>query len=430
MAFWNKKNDYELFEYGDEELELMDMYDAIERAKEERKELEKRLAEEAKLAAKKRAEEEARIAEEEARRAEEEARIAEEVRKAEEERRREIEANLAEQARLFEEAKKELESRMAKKVILDDEGKSFENDSVSEARREDVLLLEVPEKSMKDPHFFLGKQADKYALGWHIDEEGELDVFFYSRDKQIRALEIMESIAMEYGKATGNATYASAKLSKLLFKVLGVPVEGASAIAFLNEKLDLYFNDCNWIYTLGMVDEDFLSGMSKYKKKKKPWAFVRTTDILPRGEKFRIKMLENESEVELEANETTYIMIGVKGEVYNISADKFAESYDQTYEMFDICEITPIYLPSVYSCVTNKRISLDDKAYVCQPKENRVIYAKQLEKKTKLFTIYNKGEYFVGKVGDYLVVREDDHEDVYIVQKEIFGETYEKAIDV
>ena len=178
-----------------------------------------------------------------------------------------------------------------------------------------------------------------------------------------------------------------------------------------------------------MVDDSYLTQMSKYKKRYIPWAYIKTTDIIPRGEKFRMKMLENESEVEIIADDSVYIMIGIKGEIYNISAEKFDATYKQTYELFDICNIMPMYLPTVYSCVTNRRISLGDKAHLCYPRNGNMIYAKQLERKTKVFTKYNEGEYFVGKPGDYLVVRADDLDDVYIVQKEIFGESYEKAID-
>ncbi len=429
MAFWNKKNDYEMIEYTDEELELMNMYDAIERAKEERKELEKKLAEERRIAAEKRKEEEAKRAAEEARRLEEEARIAEEIRKAEEARQREIAARLEEEARIFDEAKKAVEVKLARKAILQDDSVNFSTDEIKEVTRNDIGVYSLSRSDMKNPHLCLGKKDKKFALGWYIDEDGEVQVYFYSHDKQIRALEFMEFMVAEYGKATGNATYAQTTLSKLVFKVLGRPVDEENVEGFLEEKVTEYFTEYDWMYTLGMVDDAFLQNMRKYKKKNIPWAYVRTTDILPKGEKFRIKMLENESEVELTSNEATYIMIGIKGEVYNIAADKFADSYETTYEMFDICDITPIYLPSVYSCVTNKRISLDDKAYVCTPKENRRIYAKQLERRTKVFSVYNNGEYFVGKMGDYLVVREDDHEDVYIVQKEIFSETYEKVID-
>lgn len=35
-------------------------------------------------------------------------------------------------------------------------------------------------------------------------------------------------------------------------------------------------------------------------------------------------------------------------------------------------------------------------------------------------------DYFLGREGDYLVAREDDMMDMYVIQKEIFTQTYEK----
>ena len=40
---------------------------------------------------------------------------------------------------------------------------------------------------------------------------------------------------------------------------------------------------------------------------------------------------------------------------------------------------------------------------------------------------HNKGEYFVGTSGDYLAIRKDDISDIYIIQREIFAQTYEKV---
>ena len=54
------------------------------------------------------------------------------------------------------------------------------------------------------------------------------------------------------------------------------------------------------------------------------------------------------------------------------------------------------------------------------------IYAKCLERRTKVFNPYNEGEYFVGRKGDYLAIRQDDLSDIYIIKNGIFQETYEE----
>ena len=85
------------------------------------------------------------------------------------------------------------------------------------------------------------------------------------------------------------------------------------------------------------------------------------------------------------------------------------------------------YIPEVLSGKNNEYISLDDKAYLCYPKSEKKIYVSKIEKRTKIFSEHNKGEYFVGRTGDYMAVREDDVSDIYIIQREIFEQTYEKV---
>ena len=36
-----------------------------------------------------------------------------------------------------------------------------------------------------------------------------------------------------------------------------------------------------------------------------------------------------------------------------------------------------------------------------------------------------RGDYFIGKAGDYLAIRLDDLQDMYIIRREVFERTYE-----
>lgn len=363
-----------------------------------------------------------------------------EERKAREERikalREQEKAEERERIRLEEEMKAE-EERLEKE--LEEEEKFFgfggyitnsepkeEDERVTEDKeiKIEINVVEVP-GYVEDVQAYLGDMDYKYVIGWRM-EDGDVDTHFYSKCNEIRAAEFLDFLVHEYDKATGDAVYANAKISKLVFKVMLSDVEENSVNGYFNRKIEEYYKECDWMYTEGMVNYSNVENMDKYKKKKIPWAFVRSIDILPKGESFRIRMLENESEIELISSDGLYIMIGLKGEIYNITEEKFITTYTETKEEFDICETMPIYLPAIYACSSGKKISIDDKAHLCYPKDSRTIYAKPIEKRTKVFSVYNKGEYFVGKPGDYLVIREDDVEDVYIVQKEIFEETYNK----
>jgi len=168
--------------------------------------------------------------------------------------------------------------------------------------------------------------------------------------------------------------------------------------------------------------------MPSYVKKFVPWAFVKSVDIVEEGQQFRMKSLENETDMLLEASPDTYIMIGYHGEIYHISREKFERTYEVTDEQLDVYEQMLDYLPEVRKCEDDSFVSLDELAHLCYPKKVNGIYAVPLERRAKVFNPYMQGEYFVGREGDYLAIRKDDLEDIYIIQKEILGETYEVEV--
>ena len=54
------------------------------------------------------------------------------------------------------------------------------------------------------------------------------------------------------------------------------------------------------------------------------------------------------------------------------------------------------------------------------------IFAKPLEKNVKVFTAWDENKYYSGKIGDYIVCREDDPHDIYVVRGDIFQKTYQE----
>ncbi len=68
-----------------------------------------------------------------------------------------------------------------------------------------------------------------------------------------------------------------------------------------------------------------------------------------------------------------------------------------------------------------------DFAKVCVPKGNKVIYAKQLDRKVKLFKEGDAKQYSLGRVGDYLLDSTDQLNGIHIMKKERFEKTYRMA---
>ncbi|MBP3339166.1 MAG: adenylate/guanylate cyclase domain-containing protein [Lachnospiraceae bacterium] len=295
--------------------------------------------------------------------------------------------------------------------------------------RADVKIIKCNESDMVAYEEYFDKLNEKFVLAYWCDEE-DIHIHFYSKDKTIRALEIMDFIANRYSIVKGDGVYAYTNMRKTFWNVCVSDEEATDDEQALERIIDNYYiGKCDWIFASDYCkdNKDDIEKLPLYKKKRVSWAYVKTTDIVPMGESFKMKSLENETDMEFVASDDMYIMIGCRGEIYNISSEKFHMTYEKSEEKFDIFEQMPDYIPEVLGCKENEYISLDDKAYLCYPKSEKKIYVSKIEKRTKIFSEHNKGEYFVGMPGDYMAVREDDISDIYIIQREIFEQTYEKV---
>lgn len=130
-----------------------------------------------------------------------------------------------------------------------------------------------------------------------------------------------------------------------------------------------------------------------------------------------------EGDVNLIVDEDIYLMIGIEGEVYPIKKEKFNKSY-KLVEGVPNMKIE--YAPTVRDNIFGDVYQLMKYMKTCIATGDTKVMAKPLEKNVKVFTAWDENKYYLGKVGDYLAVREDDFHDIYVVKREIFLETYEE----
>jgi phosphoglycolate phosphatase len=159
--------------------------------------------------------------------------------------------------------------------------------------------------------------------------------------------------------------------------------------------------------------------MKMYRKLPVPVGYVKSSEIFTDGTPIIIRTVEGD--VETSASDNIYFMIGVAGEVYPISSEKFSQSYtlhDESPEVnFD-------YSPTVKNKITGESINLLEFAKSCVATGETKIFATPIEKNTKVFTKWDREGYICGKIGDYLAIRADETNDVYIIRKDIFEGTY------
>jgi len=273
-------------------------------------------------------------------------------------------------------------------------------------------------------------ENDKYSISY-VEDGKQIKVQLCSKTEEIRAIEFLDYMMQEFALVKGDKTNATATISQSILKSSVLTSGFANIDEYLASRCRDYFEQVKVIVAGKFVkqNEEIIETMPLYTKKKVKWAYVKSTDVLEEGKEFVIKSLENEAGKTITANENVYIMIGCRGEIYDITKEKFMNTYVPSEEALDVFEQMLTFIPEIKEAQTDEYIVIDEVAKVCYPKQGNLIYAMPLSERTKVFEGDGKGDYFLGHVGDYMVIREDDVRDIYVIKKDIFEETYVRYED-
>ena len=243
--------------------------------------------------------------------------------------------------------------------------------------------------------------------------------------KEVNASELASYLTEGVGSGGGHYEKAGGFISLKLFQRM---YPGQHAEAYFSNRLIQYFNSFQLIYA-GTYEAD-LDSMELYRKKKLPLGYVKMDEVLPVGTPIMIRTLEGD--MNLQVDEDLYIMIGIKGEAYANKREKFLKNNRPTQEPYDLEKyaVSADYVPTVKNRINGQTLVLTDYAKVCVPTGEVCIYARQLDSGVKIFTAWDPDRYMLGKPGDYLAVREYDHQDVYVIERDVFGKSYERTLHV
>jgi phosphoglycolate phosphatase len=201
---------------------------------------------------------------------------------------------------------------------------------------------------------------------------------------------------------------------------------GLTIDELIKSRMQEYFDSYDIIYAnnnnLNVAD------MIRYKKLKTPVRYVKSSDVFAEGTPMLIRTLEGD--VEAVASDNTYLMIGVLGEVYPITEDKFKLSYTPISAAQSVesgFSFSYSYSPTVKNKITGEATELITYSKACVANGDVFIYATETKRNIKVFTLWNTDSYMYGVPGDYIAVREDDVNDVYVVRGDVFLKTYEKV---
>lgn len=240
--------------------------------------------------------------------------------------------------------------------------------------------------------------------------------------KEVQANELAAFLADGVGSGGGHREKAGGFISMTLYENAYPTLHSE---AFFSDRLNDYFDHCQIIYA--EEHEIDVSGMQSYVKRQVPLGYVEATDILPVGTPITIRTLEGD--VDMTVEDDLVIMIGIKGEVYPNRKDKFERSYSVTSRSYCTDEIHArchtLYEPTIHNRQTGEVMQLADHAKVCIASGGTHIHAKELTERVKIFASWDKEKYMLGRAGDYLAVRCDDKHDIYVVERDIFDQTYD-----
>lgn len=239
--------------------------------------------------------------------------------------------------------------------------------------------------------------------------------------REIKASELAAFITAGYGGGGGHLIKAGGLLKKDLLEAAHIAYDNDSIRDFLFKKMDEYYENTEIIYA-GQRIED-VSKMTHFTKKEVKIGYVECAKIAPAGTGIMIRTLEGD--VDIEVRDDLVILIGIEGEIYPTSIKKFNEGYKTLPGEEYVCPAE--YPPRVTDIATGNRVSLLPFAKPCLAAGGAGIYARKLDHRVKVFTVWDPDKYYLGVPGDYLAVRVDDPSDIYVIAQDIFQKTYLKG---
>lgn len=253
------------------------------------------------------------------------------------------------------------------------------------------------------------------------ENEQGIKISVRSSIREVNASELASYLTDGIGSGGGHYEKAGGWISieKMHESYPGVHAEG-----YFNNKMIEYYNSFDVI-----IPEEYEVDMKEfgaYKKVPVKLGYIKTTDVFPAGTPMQVRTIEGDSD--FVSSDNNYIMIGIKGEVYPVNAEKFARNNKVLEEpyVFEKCVIDTEYIPNAKNKITGETVSLTEYARLCETTGNATIYAKKIDRTHKVLTSWFKDSYMLGKPGDYLAARTDDLHDIYIIERKIFAKTYQQ----
>lgn len=294
-------------------------------------------------------------------------------------------------------------------------GKAMMNYKFFEEHKCSMIRAEACDPNILGLISDLTLQVDKFDVCVVFSElPGGFKLSVRSCIKTMRANELAAFLTEGIGSGGGHTDKAGGFISKQKLKAINPDI---TIEDYLENRINYYYSLCV-IYDVRTYKPD-TTGMKPFVKMRMKLGYVDPSEFLPLGAHVTVRTLEGDLDLDIDG--TFNIMIGLKGEVYPIKKQKFAASYEVVDEPY---EIVTEYIPTL-NCHSNGVIyKLSKYAHTCWAQGGSRILARELTNIAKIFTAWDPDNYYLGKPGDYLACRYDDHQDIYILEHSIFLKSY------
>lgn len=239
--------------------------------------------------------------------------------------------------------------------------------------------------------------------------------------REVNASELAGYLAEGIGSGGGHYEKAGGFISMRLYEERYPTLH---AEGYFNNRMVEYFDSFQVLYS-GEYQAD-VQDMELYEKKRIPIGYVEADKFLPVGAPITIRT--QEGDLELTVEEGMYLLVGLTGQVTAVCRAEFEHAYlplDERYTMEDY-RASAEYVPVVKNRADGSSLVLTDHARKCVPTGQLRIYAKPLEQGVKVFTLWDKTRYLLGRPGDYFAVHCDNMQDIFVVERDIFTQSYDR----
>ena len=300
---------------------------------------------------------------------------------------------------------------------------NIEGDALKSAEYNDEYSFGIIEAAPCDPNI-LGLISDMFlevsgvntCLVYSILPYG-VKLSVRSCVKEVKAGELSAFIAEGLGGGGGHRMKAGGLLKKELLNKAGISFEKETLHKYVKNRMADYFKESEIIYAKSHKED--IKNLDYCVKLPVTVGFVDAVSLSDPGTVITIRTLEGDVDVTVTAD--LKIIIGVDGEMYPCSGDKFNKSYTESSVKYSF---PGEYPPTVIDIKNAQHINILPFAKSCTAAGGSGIYVRELKSRVKVFTAWDEQKYYLGLPGDYLAVRADDTSDIYVINRRIFEKTY------